>query len=172
MMKKILWSQLHHSTSYQIIQYCFCRSLHNNYVFKHFILFHSLNTCLSLSFLLNYANKVILWYTIQNALRRSISKVFVWLIRAIINFIGSRSPTGTAATKAVEFSLKGELTKEWSSQTFRSAHFLYKAILPMPKSGDLESHAPFEGILKVKRNFAIVSERTMFEGSLGRVGGG
>ena len=44
---------------------------------------------------------------------------------------------------------------------FRSAHFPYKAILPsvlMPKSGDLESHAPFGGILKAKRNFEIVSQ--------------
>ena len=54
-------------------------------------------------------------------------------------------------------------------------HFSYKATLPsvlMPKSGDLESHAPFGGILKAKRNFEIVSERAMFEPSQGLVGGG
>ena len=57
---------------------------------------------------------------------------------------------------------------------FRSMHFPYKAILPsvlMLKSGDLESHAPFGGILKAKRNFEIVSEQAMFEASRGRVGG-
>ena len=53
-------------------------------------------------------------------------------------------------------------------------YFPYKAILPnvlMPKSGKLESHAPFRDILKVKRNFEIVSERAMFEESCGWVGG-
>ena len=56
---------------------------------------------------------------------------------------------------------------------FRSAHFPFKAILPnvlMPKSGNLESHAPFEGILKEKK-IKIVSERAMFETSQGLVGG-
>ena len=50
----------------------------------------------------------------------------------------------------------------------------FPLILPsvqIPKSGDLESHAPFGGILKAKRNFEIVSERAMFEASRGRVGG-
>ena len=41
----------------------------------------------------------------------------------------------------------------------------------MPKSGELEIHAPFGGILKSKRNFEIVSERAMFEASRGQVGG-
>ena len=41
----------------------------------------------------------------------------------------------------------------------------------MPKSGELESHAPFEDILKAKRNFEIVSEQVMFEASQGRVHG-
>ena len=40
----------------------------------------------------------------------------------------------------------------------------------MPKSGDLESHAPFWGILKAKINFEKVSEQAMFEASQG-VGG-
>ena len=53
-------------------------------------------------------------------------------------------------------------------------HFPYKAILPsvlIPKSGELESHAPFGDILKVKRNFEIVSEQAMFDASRGQVGG-
>ena len=44
----------------------------------------------------------------------------------------------------------------------------------MPKSGELESHAPLggiPGILKAKRNFEIVSERAMFKVLRGRVGG-
>ena len=41
----------------------------------------------------------------------------------------------------------------------------------MPKSGKLESHTPFGGILKAKRNFKIVCERAMFKASRGRVGG-
>ena len=57
---------------------------------------------------------------------------------------------------------------------FRFAQFPYKTILPsvlMAKSGDLESHAPFGGILKPKRNFEIVSKRAMFKASWGWVGG-
>ena len=53
-------------------------------------------------------------------------------------------------------------------------YFPYKAILPsvlMHKNGELESHAPFRGILKAKRNVEIVSERAMFEASRGRMGG-
>ena len=49
----------------------------------------------------------------------------------------------------------------------------YKAILPsvlMPKSGDMESHASFGGILKVKRNLEIGTERAMFEPSWEQVG--
>ena len=41
----------------------------------------------------------------------------------------------------------------------------------MHKNGELESHAPFRGILKAKRNVEIVSERAMFEASRGRMGG-
>ena len=60
-------------------------------------------------------------------------------------------------------------------ERFRSVHFPYKAILPSvlagAKSDDLESHAPFRGILKAKRNFEILSEQAIFEPTWKWVGG-